>query len=457
MTATVNFRTAAFDLDSVFGGGPGQQPYLYTAGDKLLTGTTDGFVPHDPGQPRPPGLDRISLAVPGSGPATSRHDHPRGPNERALIGDPRKDENVIVLQLHTAIAAFYNRVIDPASEIIKPAVTGTERSFRARRITRHHYQWVVVNDYLRRILHPAVFADIEAGIYPRQFTATGAPYPFIPIEFAGAAYRFGHSMVRPNYTLNRIVGADPQTRRVPIFDAAGNTSSIGDLRSFRPLPGFWGIDWGFFLDGLDGAPPDNFPGSVLQPSYRIDTQLAIGLKSLPDHANEADIRRRNLAFLNLLRGNTLRLPSAEQLQGRVPLPGPVVGTIPTLDWDNIWSAGSHRAPPVGTPSGDAELDALRAERRAIGQRFRQAHGDHTPLWYYVLREAEWYGVTKDPGDIRGGQHLGPLASAIIADTFIGLLEADADSYRKVPGWEPLDVISNGNTFGLPEMLKWALA
>ena len=44
--------------------------------------------------------------------------------------------------------------------------------------------------------------------------------------------------------------------------------------------------------------------------------------------------------------------------------------------------------------------------------------EHTPLWYYVLREAE-----KSPGD-----HLGPVGSYIVANTLVGLLVADKDSY-----------------------------
>src|SRR5207249_2415770 len=89
--ALVDFRTPRFDLDCVYGRGPSDQPYLYEDNGvrmllgRKLTGNAD---------------DPKARDVPRNSPEA-------GP-KRALIGDPRNDENVIVSQLHAAFLRFHN-------------------------------------------------------------------------------------------------------------------------------------------------------------------------------------------------------------------------------------------------------------------------------------------------------------------------------------------------------------
>jgi hypothetical protein len=50
------------------------------------------------------------------------------------------------------------------------------------------------------------------------------------------------------------------------------------------------------------------------------------------------------------------------------------------------------------------------------------------LWYYVLREADVF---------EGGAHLGPAGDRIVAEVFLGLLQADPDSYlNRQPDFAP---------------------
>src|SRR5918998_2485998 len=84
--ATVNFRTPRYDLDSVYGRGPTAEPHFYDPADrdKLLLETNDHGV----------------------------LDVPRDAAGRAVIPEARNDENLIVVQLHKAVAQFHNRVVD---------------------------------------------------------------------------------------------------------------------------------------------------------------------------------------------------------------------------------------------------------------------------------------------------------------------------------------------------------
>ena len=119
-----NFRSARLELDSVYGAGPSQDSQFYD--------------PDDPAKLRIANLG--NSAVPD--------DLPRDDAGKAIIGDPRDDENLITSQLHLAFRKFHNRLVDHVRE---QGLHGPDEVFaEAQRLCRWHYQWMVVHDFLPR-------------------------------------------------------------------------------------------------------------------------------------------------------------------------------------------------------------------------------------------------------------------------------------------------------------------
>ena len=188
--AVENFRTPALDLDSIYGLGPDGSRQLYarnpgdangkSPGPKFLIGKT------------------INVPQPGNVTGDHRNDLPRSPEGFALIGDHRNDENLLVAQTHLAMLKFHNKVCDMLIASGKPANTVFTE---ARQIVTWHYQWMVLHDFVEGITEKGIVAKIlEQGRRFYRFKKT----PYMPVEFSGAAYRLGHSMVREAYSHNRI-------------------------------------------------------------------------------------------------------------------------------------------------------------------------------------------------------------------------------------------------------------
>jgi hypothetical protein len=312
-----NFRTPRFDLDSLYGRGPDDEPYLYDlespGGAKLLVGR----VLEDDDSVR-----------------EQEHDLPRNrlthSRARALIGDPRNDENTFVGQLHLTFIKFHNRVVDRVREQ-KPGLKETDLFKEAQREVRWHYQWVVIHDFLPRIVGrslldrlllraPEGHEEVKLRFYRPRVRA------FMPLEFSVAAYRYGHSQVRGRYRINNTVPV------LPTFAPGPLQERRQDFRGFRGLPPFWTIDWPFFFE-VDEDPP--------QASRAIDTKLTDPLFSLPNETGDDDM---SLARRNLLRGLRLSLPPGER----------------------VAAAMGER------PLGPGEL----------------GFNEPAPLWFYVLKEAE---------------------------------------------------------------------
>lgn len=487
VAALIDFRTPALDLDCVYGRGPDDQPYMYEPDGLHLRLGTDLDAPSSPHATR---NRHDVLRMPSTG------DHPaplgKGPHP-AVLGDKRNDENRIVCQIQAGFIAFHNKVVDDAELI--GAFGGDfhddgSRFRTAVNIVRWHYQWLVLNDFLERVLEPNIVEKVLGhGHEPDlpNYTKADARYAYMPVEFAGAAYRFGHSMVRPSYALNEKVGADKDAKatgdegatkqpahRIPIFSDDGATSNFNGFGF--DLPTDWGIDWAFFFPDLDRSgqlPEFKLP----QPSYRLDAQLVSPLRKLPEfRATGPDSPFRNLAYRNLVRGDAnLRLPFGEQVAlalGLEPIPPEVV-----------WGVGSQRLfepGPHGHPVQRKEANL----RRLLGDNFKDFQDTdarrgvvrkkwiepnsllkgNTPLWYYILREGEYYGDSrageKDETPGFGGQHLGPVGSRIVAETFVGLLWNDPTSYlRRYRNFKPHVKIAAGPSakFTVGALLKYALA
>ena len=359
-----SFRTPRFDLDSLYGSGPVASPYLYDRSDpvKLLIGRNRG----EDEEPE---------------------DLPRNHQGRAVVTDPRNDIHVILTQFHLAFIRFHNAVVDHLRAQAWPA---GDLFTEAQRLTRWHYQWVVVEDYVRRLVGPEVLDDILA-VDP----ATGArtvtlrfyrweDQPFIPVEFSAAAFRFGHSQVRSRYVLNR--AGRPLHILVPSLTA----DPLEHLGGFRPLPRGFRIEWDLYFP-MEGSSP--------QPSRRIDTKITGPFVQLPV---VVDPQRRSLALLNLMRGRALGLPSGQAV-----------------------------AEAMGTSLPDSELDL----------------SGETPLWYWLLREAEV---------LHQGRRLGPTGGRIVAEVLLGMLTGDPSSFLQAsPPWSPSLPAAQTGTFTMSDLLRFA--
>lgn len=332
---------------------------------------------------------------------------------RAIIGDSRNDENLIVAQLHLAFLRFHNRLAVTCED--GPALEGgPEGVFRwAQRQARLHYQWLVVNEYLPAICDPVVLDQVVAGEAPlyRAFRrAANVPadiFP-LPIEFSAAAFRFGHSMVRAAYDHNRFFGEGNVPNHVLdvapfelLFTFTGNGRPPMGSTGTTKLPSNWVIEWDRFV-----FPPDD-PAS-LRAARKIDTRLAPPLLDMRhiDHAVDPALFQ-HLARRNLRRGLALNLPAAQDC---ISILNRDFGAaiLPLTD-------DEHRSSETGVATPEAMIA-------------------RTPLWFYVLKEAEVRG---------GGNRLGPLGSHLVAQTLVGLIVEDADSYWHAPAvngpkWQPGD-------------------
>jgi len=323
----VNFDSPFFDLASVYGRGPDLDPQFYEA---------DGMHM------------RIVRTAEGV------EDLPRQDDGTALIGDPRNDENLILTQLHLLFLKFHNRCLDT-----RLAKTLAE----AQRLTRWHFQWVIVNDFLKAVVGAELVSQVLQGSPPKPkidfYKPVDADRPMMPIEYAVAAFRFGHSMVRGRYTLNAAGAA-------PLFDPTSP-----DLRGNRPLPAAFEIEWWRFF------PVPGAPTSPRNQARLIDKKLAIPLLNLPPTVVKDPMV--SLAQRNLIRGKRLGLPAGQDVAKMMkmkPLSNSELGL-----------------PDPGMPGWAGKA----------------------PLWFYILREAEVR---------QGGRRLGPLGAKLVAEVIVGILSCD---------------------------------
>jgi hypothetical protein len=379
--AKVNFRTPRYDLDNVYGRGPGNDPQLY-----------------DPTDP-----DKLLLAKNVNGVL----DVPRDSNGGAIIGDPRNDENLIIVQFHKAVIQFHNKLVDYARSqgMRKEWVFET-----ARRLARWHYQWAVIHDFIPRMTSdPRKTTDEFVGnggmVYKE---VAGKPpvinlnyykptnrdgRPFMPVEFAVAAYRFGHSLIRPFYVIN-------DSGKVDIF---GTDSTQRNLNGGRPIPSDLVMVWNNILPDLGNPTP--------RPPRKIDTKLSIPLSTLPGSAVPPPDPTKHLAVRNTVRGKRVGLPSGQQIAKAMRVPVLSNATL-GLSNDSGW-------------------------------------GGEAPLWYYILKEAELPPYNSE--------RLGPVGGRIMAEVLVGLLQRDPNSYLYLdPSWKPAaPIASETGKFAFGDLLKFA--
>ncbi|WP_134766165.1 peroxidase family protein [Nocardioides sp. 1609] len=405
----VQGRSPRLDLDSLYGAGPADpvSAAFYEAdGLHLRTG------------------DTIEIGADG---VKAGHDLPRrGTGSRrerrtALVPDVRNDENLIVAQTHLAMIRFHNRVVDTLGAGVAPAA----RFRRARKRVTLHYQWMIRHDYLPRLLDPAVVDDVfthgRAVVEP---DAAPTDVPRMPVEFSVAAFRLGHSMVRASYNWNRrFAGPNGFLDYMFQFSATG-----GDLGGEDRLLSNWIADWRRMYDFPAGGHPElAAPNDNVSRAMRLDTLLTDPLKNLPPGTfggpagTPFDDVSRNLAFRNLTRSSMLRLASGQQMVEHLAARGVVV---PALTRGQVLDG-----------AGGASLAALTAaEKDAVAAR--------TPLWFYVLREAE----------VNGGRMTG-VGARLVAETMHRAMEGSRSSIVRDPSFRP--TLGRGDLFEMTDLLHVA--
>lgn len=386
----VNNRTPQIDLDSLYGKGPAANPQLFESdGVSLRVGETTSVPKLN--RPFTNDLPRVTSGEKAG---------------EAIVGDERNDENLILAQTHLAFIKFHNKVVErlraegaPAGELFE----------RARAEVSRHFQWLILNDFLPRLVRADVLdCVLRHGL--RWFKVEDAGGLYMPLEFSAAAFRIGHSMVRATYELNHYHSKSFFADPVSLMELFRHTKFSGDLggrddvgQPFKSLPSDWVVDWRRFYDfeGIKDVPPLTRPRNS---AARIDTVFALHLNEITGYPHgEIQMMQRAITVRNLLRGFYLSLPTGEEVAERI-------GETP-LKREEL--AEGPLAPLVDDED------------------FR----GKTPLWYYVLKEAE-LELKRN-----GRNRLGPVGGRIVAETLVGLIARSRYSVLSDPAWRP--------TFGRP--------
>jgi Animal haem peroxidase len=312
-----NFRTPRANLEGVYAAGPTGSPYLFQKDDpaKLLLGE-------------------------------GGHDVPRNHEGLALLGDQRNDTHLFMSQMQLGFIKTHNLIVDRLRE---DGVEEAEVFDEARRATTWHYQWVILREFLPQLVGTELMRELLDG-GPTVFKPGDDPY--IPFEFADAAYRYGHSQVRDAYRVNRAFGP------VPVFP---------DLMGFGAVPVDHAIDWSLQFD-VPGEEP-------AQRSKKIDGKLPRSLISLPRQISGEDegSAYSSLANRDLQRGQAVGLPSGEAV------------------------------------ARELGLEPLSPEQVGLSE---AGWGQETPLWIYVLKEAAAVEDGDRLGPV-GGRIVGEVLVGII--------------------------------------------
>jgi hypothetical protein len=374
-----NTRNPTLSLDTVYGGGPTATPIFY-----------------DP-------ADRAKLRVESNG---VFEDVPRTADGAAIIGDPRNDENMMISGLQVAFLKFHNAVVD---RLRSQGVPNNQVFNQARQLVTWHYQWIVIYEFLRTGINWSISQDVLH--HGRRFYRPAAGQHFMPVEFQGAVYRMGHSMVRPSYRANRTGNAGGPPESGPpqffgfIFDPRGDGQADPvDLRGFtRARRRFIGWETFFRFDAPFGV--------HVRPNKRLDTMISTPLFNLPLATIPGNSPPTALAQRNLLRHLTWGIPSGQAIAN-------VMG-VPVLGRDHF---------PELTPLG-SNLDSS------------------TPLWYYILKEAK---VLAD------GIQLAGVGARLASEVFIGLMELDPTSFLSVNrNWKPTLPARQAGQFDMVDLLTFA--
>ncbi len=388
LTDVRNLRTPFLDLETLYGDTPANPNELIRK-NFLEDGSSS--------------LLKLGLTIGEEVAVKFQNDLPRFENSpTANIVDERNDENLAVAQTQVALMKFHNTV---AAHVIGGNDT-TERFEKAREITTHHYQWMILHDFLPKIIKKEV---LTAVLKENKFYRPQLNNVFMPLEFSVAAYRTGHSMVRDSYQWNRIFNDDVNA----IFKASlanlslftGNRGLGGFSHGRKHLPSDWLINWNHFFDIEDSSNQENFNFAK-----KVDTTISSSLGFLGNNISYE--REHSLPAKDLFRTRALGLASGQVVSAKI--------------------SGQQSLKPD-------QISGL------LPENLKNVFAENTPLWFYLLAEAE----INENGEI-----LGEIGSRIVAETFVGLLKIDKFSILNNEFTPDKDLTNEQGIFGMPEMLKF---
>lgn len=371
-----NARTVDLDLDCVYGGGPERDPQLYNlpflrVGEQVAENRYD------------------LLRTPNG-----QGDAEQGGGGRALIGDPRNDENFIVSQMQAAFIAFHNEMVKALAHEQEMDVSTLADSEKlelyeaARDHTVHYYHRVIAEDFVPRLIGIERTVDLfSAGrdfYFPNGFVREDGSVeePFIPVEFAVAAYRYGHSQVRQEY----LIRAGVKNPLFRIEMVKGKSTALREIRNnseifgFRPIKSAdlnLTVDWRLFFD-FDGKKK---PHHAFNFARVIDPELPQHLQQLQMVGVVGNDDLGSLAARNLNRGRIYRLPSGQSIAKAVL---PALAKRRLTDGRSLltlWRVGGKNTPKPNDLILEQDL-TVRTELAGL----------ETPLWYYILQESREFGA-----------------------------------------------------------------
>jgi hypothetical protein len=414
-----NARTAPLMLDALYGAGPDECPHAYAV-DPNFDGD-DGLVPRTrlrvgalKESPRPTQTTYCLFSDIARAPAPAREDGRDPPRQHeTLIADPRNDAHAVLSQLTVLFHSLHNTVLadiqkrlatDPAVRGARDSAAtqlGIQQSYLdflcARAIVTLIYRTIIREDLLRRILHPDVYRAYrdDASLQLDERTT-------VPLEFSHGAFRFGHAMVREGYRIN---GPDELSTKT------GLNLSARRHPDRMPPNMSWAVDWALFFDVGNGSP--NLSRRI-GPDY---TSVLLDKRSFqPGTPLDGDGGLADRDFLSAGYAGLWSVPKlCTELRARLAAKN-LIGLVPDYA---AWT------------------DSLRIWLDDSGTMTRADLGrilDDPPLPFFVLLEAAHDlrdGVPvpalsdgtrrRIPG--RGGRHLGPLGSIIVAETMFAALRS----------------------------------
>jgi hypothetical protein len=401
-------RSPSLDLDSLYGAGPDdpESAKFYKDDRHLKMGDTVA----EAGITKKVGFDLPR----GAGNTAAK-------KRKAIVPDPRNDENLAVAQTHLALIRFHNRVVDTLPASVPPA----QRFAKAREIVTKHYQWMIRTDYLPRICQPGVVSNVfNNGRKAFEIGVPATDVPTMPIEFSVAAFRLGHAMIRREYNWNAIFDFGGGSLDLLFTFSAGSRDLGGNPR----LPSTWIADWRRMYDFKEANKPGlAVPANQFNRARRIDTTLVNPLRTLPTASFGGpnvpqDDSRRNLAFRNLTRAKMVKLATGQQMATFLKNKGVNVTKLTKAQ--------------LRDGKNGADLSLLTQSQREDFLR-------DTPLWFYILREAEFNG-----GRLKG------VGARIVAETFHRAMEGSTHSIVRDTSFKP-SLGPNNQTFRMVDLLLFA--